>query len=141
MGEGLINLSRIAWLVGIAILVMVANILVSVLYMVVYGYVIDPGHDKAYYDAHVQIAAPYSSIVAGIPLMFLAGYWISGWWKGKFAVQSAVVVWLVYALIDVAALMAAGFTSRMAMLVTVSLVTKLAAIYAGAVIGARRTAF
>ena len=140
MGEGFINLSRLAWLVGIAVLVMVANILVSVLYMVVYSYLIDPGHEKQYYDAHIQIAAPYCSIVAGIPLMFLAGYWISGWWEGKFAVQAALVVWFAYALIDFAALMAAGVTSRAALLVVVSLVTKLAAIYVGAVIGVRRTA-
>jgi hypothetical protein len=139
MGEGFINLSRAAWLVGIAVLVMVANILVTVLYMVVYSYLIDPGHEKEYYDAHVQVAAPYNSIVAGIPLMFLAGFWISGWWEGKFAVQAALVVWFVYALIDVAALIAVGWTSRIAILVAVSLATKLVAIYFGAVIGGRRT--
>jgi len=140
MGEGFINLSRIAWLVGVAVLVTIANIAVSVLYMVVYSYVIDPGHEKQYYDAHVLVAAPYCSIVAGIPLMFLAGSWISGWWEGKFAVESALGVWFVYALIDVAALMAAGVTSGAAMLVAVSLVTKLAAIYVGSVVGRRRTA-
>ena len=140
MGEGFINFSRIAWLVGLAILVMVANVIVSILYMVVYGYLIDPGHDQQYYDAHIQSAAPYSSIVAGIPLMFLAGYWISGWWDGKFAVQSALVVWLVYALIDLTALMAAGSTANMSVLVAISLITKLAAIYVGAVIVGRRTA-
>ena len=139
MAEGFINLSRIAWLVGVGILVMVANVLVSILYMVVYGYLIDPGHDEQYYNAHIQAAAPYSSIVAGIPLMFLAGFWISRWWAGKFAIESALVVWLVYAVIDFTALMTAGFTSWMAILVAVSLSTKLAAIYAGAVIGARRT--
>lgn len=139
MGEGFINLSRIAWLVGIAVLVMIANIMVSVLYMVVYGHLIDPGHEKQYYDAHIQVAAPYSSIVAGIPLMFLAGFWISGWWEGKFAVQAALVVWLAYVLIDFAVLLAAGLTSRIAILFAVSFVTKLAAIYLGAVIGARRT--
>jgi hypothetical protein len=67
MGESFINLSRIAWLVGVALLVMIVNVVVSVLYMVVYSYVIDPGHDKQYYDDHIQIAAPYCSIVAGIP--------------------------------------------------------------------------
>ena len=140
MREGFMNLSRLAWLAGVAVLVMVTNVLVSILYMVVYGYLIDPGHDQQYYDAHIQVAAPYSSILAGIPLMFLAGYWISRWWEGKFAVQSALVVWLVYALIDSAALMAAGFESRMAIFVAVSILTKLAAIYAGAKLGARRTA-
>lgn len=141
MGEGFINLSRIAWLFGIAVLVMVANIVVSILYMVVYSYLIDPGHEKEYYDAHIQVAAPYSSIVAGIPLMFLAGYWISAWWEGKFAVESALTVWLVYVLIDFAVIMAAGLTSRIAILFAVSFITKLAAIYVGAVIGGRRAAF
>lgn len=132
MGESFINLSRIAWLIGIAVLVMVANVLVSVLYMVVYGYLIDPGHEQAYYDAHIQVAAPYCSIVAGIPLMFLAGWWVGGWWQGEFAVKSALIIWLAYAVIDVAIIMAAGATSRIGMLVAVSLVTKLGAVYLGA---------
>lgn len=135
MGEGFLSLGRIAWLIGIGILVMVANVLVSVLYMVVYGYLIDPGHEQAYYDAHVQVAAPYSSIIAGIPLMFLAGYWISGWWNGRFAIASALFIWLVYVLIDIAALMTAGFTARMAVLVAISLMTKLVAVYIGARVG------
>ena len=132
MGESFINLSRIAWLVGIALLVMIANIAASVLYMVVYSYVIDPGHEKEYYDAHVQVAAPYCSIVAGIPLMFLAGWWVGGWWQGEFAVKSALVVWLAYAVIDLAIILAAGVTSRVALLVAVSVLTKLVAIYFGA---------
>jgi hypothetical protein len=43
--------------------------------MVVYSYVINPGHEEKYYHDHIQVAAPYCSIVAGIPLMFLAGWW------------------------------------------------------------------
>ena len=132
MGEGFINISRIAWLIGTGVLVMVANVLISILYMVVYGYLIDPGHEQEYYNAHIEVAAPYCSIVAGIPLMFLAGFWVSGWWRGKFAVQSALVVWLVYVLVDLAALIAAGVTTWMAVLVAISLITKLAAVYAGA---------
>jgi hypothetical protein len=138
MGENFFNLTRIAWLVGIAILVMIANIAVSVLYMVVYSYLIDPGHEKEYYDAQIQIAAPYCSIVAGIPLMFLAGWWVGGWWQGKFAVKSALLIWFIYAVVDVAIVMAAGLTSRMAILVAVSLVTKLAAVYVGALFAGRR---
>ena len=132
MGESFTSFSRIAWLVGIALLVMVANIVASVLYMVVYSYLINPGHEKEYYDAHIQVAAPYCSIVAGIPLMFLAGWWVGGWWRGEFAVKSALVIWLAYAVIDLAIAMAAGLTSSMAILVAVSLVTKLAAVYFGA---------
>ena len=134
MGKNFISLNRIAWLAGIALLVMIANVAASVLYMVVYSYLIDPGHDQQYYDAHIQIAAPYCSIVAGIPLMFIAGWRVGGWWRGEFAVKSALVIWLTYAVIDIAAVLAAGgMTSRMAvLLVTVSHLTKLASVYFGA---------
>jgi hypothetical protein len=137
MTDGFISLGRIAWLVGIAILVMVVNIVGSILYMIVYGHVIDPGHEPAYYDAHVQVAAPYCSIVAGIPLMFLAGWWVSGWWDGKYAVGSALVIWVVYAAIDSAVLLAAGQSARIAVLVAISLAMKLASVYAGARFGSR----
>lgn len=41
------------WLaVPFALGVMMLNVLIHVLYMVVYGYVIDPGHDEAYYQAY-----------------------------------------------------------------------------------------
>ena len=85
------TLGRVAWLVGVAILVLVANVAVSFLYTVVYGHLIDPGHDEQYYREHIKIAAPYCSIAAGIPLMFL-----TGWWEGQFAVKAALVVWLAY---------------------------------------------
>jgi hypothetical protein len=132
MRETFINLTRIAWLIGIAVVVMIVNVALSVLYMVVYSYVIDPGHEAGYYDAHIQIAAPYCSIVAGIPLMFLAGWWVGRWWRGQFAFKSALIIWFVYAVIDVAIMLGAGLTSKMAIFVAVSVLTKVAAVYAGA---------
>ena len=137
MGESFINLSRIAWLVGIAVSVMIANIAVSVLYMVVYSYLIDPGHEKQFYDAHIQVAAPYCSIVAGIPLMFLAGWWVGGWWEPAFAVKAALTVWLAYAIIDISVLLAAGMTWKIAALFAASFLTKLAVAYAGALVAGR----
>src|SRR5215203_5958587 len=96
------TLGRLAWLVGVALLVLVVNVAVSVLYMVVYGHLIDPGHEEQYYRDHINVAAPYCSIVAGIPLMFLAGWWVGSWWQREFALKSSLVVWLVYAVIDIA---------------------------------------
>ena len=112
------TLGRVAALAGLALGVMAANVAVSILYMVVYSHAIDPGHEKAYYAAHVTVAAPYCSIVAGIPLMFLVGWWVG--------MRPAIVVWLVYALVDVAVLAASGLTLRIGVLVAVSLLTKLA---------------
>ena len=118
------TIGRVAALAGLALGVMVVNIAVSILYMVVYSHVIDPGHDKAYYEAHVKIAAPYCSIVAGIPLMFLGGWWVG--------LRPAMVVWVVYAVVDIAVLVASGLTVRLGAFVAVSLLTKLASAYLGA---------
>jgi hypothetical protein len=131
------TLGRLAWLVGVALVVLILNVAVSILYMVVYSYLIDPGHDEQYYINHIEVAAPYCSIVAGIPLMFLAGWWVGGWWEGGFAVKAGLVVWLTYALIDISVLLAAGLTASIAVLFAVSFLTKLAAAYLGALVARR----
>jgi hypothetical protein len=123
---------RLAALVGVAILVLVVNVGISILYMVVYGHLIDPGHDPQYYNEHIKVAAPYCSIVAGLPLMFLAGRWVGGWWDGQFAIRSALLVWSAYAVIDLSILLVSGLTLRLATLLAVSLLTKLGAVYLGA---------
>ncbi len=124
------TLVRVLSLIGVAVLVMVLNIVASILYMVVYGHLINPGHPKEFYDQHVQSAAPFCSIIAGIPLMFLAGYWVAGWQDG--GVKALLVVWLAYAIIDAAILLAVGMTPKIAVLFTISFLTKLAAGYVGA---------
>jgi hypothetical protein len=134
MEKRFISFSRLAWLVGLSILVMVTNVVASVVYMVVYGHIIDPGHDPQYYSDHIQVAAPYCSIVAGIPLMFAAGWLAGRWWRGEFAIKSAVTAWLVYAVIDVAILIASGMTSWLAVLAGISILTKLAAVCLGAIV-------
>jgi hypothetical protein len=123
------TLGRVAALTGLALCVMAVNVVISILYMVVYSHLIDPGHEKAYYEAHVQIAAPYCSIVAGIPLMFLVGWWVG--------MRPAMVVWLVYTFVDVAVLAASGPTLRMSAVVAVSLLTKLVSAYLGALANLR----
>jgi len=131
------TIGRVAWLVGVGLLVLVVNVAASFLYMVVYGHLIDPGHEEQYYHDHIQVAAPYCSIVAGIPLMFLAGWWVTGWWEGEFAIKAALVVWLSYALIDIGVLLAAGLTPKIAVLCVASLLTKLAAVCVGALVSGR----
>src|SRR5215204_599267 len=130
----MMSIGRMAWLVGVAVLVLIVNVGVSIVYMVVYSYLIDPGHDEQYYREHIEVAAPYCSVVAGMPLMFLAGWWVAGWWQGQFAVKAALVVWLAYALIDIAVLVGAGLMTRIAVLFAVSFLTKLAAVYVGALV-------
>jgi len=59
---------------AIALVVLACNIAMSILYMFVYGHIINPGQPNKHYDDHIQVAAPYSSIVCGIPLMYCAGW-------------------------------------------------------------------
>src|SRR5215204_5021427 len=124
------TLGRVAALAGLALGVMVVNVAISILYMVVYSYVIDPGHDKTYYEAHVEIAAPYCSIVAGIPLMFLVGWWVG--------MRPAMLVWVIYTVIDVTIFAASRPTMRMSAFVAVSLLTKLASACLGALAAGSR---
>lgn len=130
------------WLaIPFALGVMIVNVLVSVLYVAVYSYVIDPGHDDAYYQAHAQIAAPYCSIVAGIPLMFLAGRWIGGKFPKGNSVKAALLVWLVYFLIDFTIIVAAGALAQIAVLFIISFVTKLGAAFLGGMSAQNRGAY
>ena len=61
--------------------------------------------------------------------MFLAGWWVGGWWEGEFAVKAALVVWLAYALIDI--IVGSGADNQIAVLFAVSFLTKLGAVYPG----------
>lgn len=123
---------RVALLIGVALLVLVANVAASIVYMVVYGYIIVPGHDQEYYDDHIQIAAPYCSIVAGMPLMFAAGWWVTGWWRQELGTRPAWIVWTAYAVIDLLAILAVDLSLQVLVLFAVSFATKLAAALAGA---------
>ena len=58
-----------------------------------------------------------------------------GWWVG---LRSAVIVWLVYAVIDLAILLASGLTLRGGVLVALSLFTKLGSAYVGALVASWR---
>lgn len=131
------NIGRLAWIIAAAMFILVVNVGLSVLYMIFYGYVINPGHDEQFYQDHVQIAAPYCSIVFGIPLFYFVCRWIGGRWEKDFAVKAAISVWIVYALIDVTALVASGLTLWIAGLMTVSLITKLISAYFGGLIASK----
>ncbi|MEO8647997.1 MAG: hypothetical protein ABI539_02405 [Acidobacteriota bacterium] len=114
------------------------NVAISVLYVVFYSYLIKPGHDPAFYQEHAQASAPYSSIIAGIPLMFLAGRWIGSKFPKENSVKAALSVWFVYFLIDFAVIAASGALTQIALLFTISFVTKLAAAYLGGLSVQRR---
>ena len=123
-------------LLAAAIGFLIVNVTVSVLWVAVYAYLINPGHPAEFYQAYAQTAAPYSSIFAGMPLMFLMCWWLSRRWTPALARKSAWQIWSIYAAIDLAVLFASGMTTRLATFAAVSLITKLGAAVLGARAGA-----
>ena len=130
-GQTFMKKNRWVLIIPAALAVMIVNVAVHILYMVAYSYVINPGQDAAYYQAHARVSAPYSSIVVGMPLMFLVCRWMGKKFAARFSVTAALLVWLVYFLLDITVLAFAGEFSRLALLFVISFVTKFAAAYLG----------
>jgi len=125
------NIPLVTRLALVAIAVMALNILASILYMVVYGHLINPGQDNSHYQDHIQTAGPYCSLIAGIPLMFAAGWWVAGWHQGTVGTPGGMVVWSVYFLIDGLILLATGTLGTIFWLFVASFATKALAVWAG----------
>lgn len=116
-----------------AIAVGLLNVFLFFLFMVLYGHVINPGHEDSFYQEAANRFGPISSIICGIPLMFLAGRWIGKRVGPQLAVWAALLVWLIYFIVDVSIVAAAGFFTGLfqVVLVAVSFTTKLIAVYLG----------
>jgi hypothetical protein len=133
------TVGRLAWIIGAAIFILIVNVAMSFLYIAFYSYFINPGHDEQFYQEYAMSAAPYCSIIAGIPIFYFVCRWISSKWESNFAVKAALLVWLVYVLIDLSILTAAGFTLTLAVIAAISLLTKLASAYLGGLAGSKKT--
>lgn len=133
------NAKRLAWIIGAALLILVVNVALSVVYMVFYSYLVNPGHDEQFYQEHVKVAAPYCSIVFGIPLFYFVCRRLGGRWEKDFAVRAAILAWVVYVFIDLSIVAASGITLSVGILVTVSLITKLISAYFGGLSASKKS--
>ena len=124
-------------LFGATLLYLVVNVGVSILYIAFYSAVINPGHPAEFYQEYAKVASPYSSIIAGMPLMFSLCWWLSRKWTPSFARNSVILIWIFYVIIDLTIVFASGMTSRLAVFVSISLLTKLLAALLGARVGAK----
>ena len=131
----------IAKALGVAVLIMVINVAISYLAVAVYAYVINPGHDAAFYESAAEPIIIGSAILAGLVLFFIAGYFFTKRKPERNAIKFAVAIWVGYFLIEAITLGAVGTDVRelMSMLgvLGTSLITKLIAVIAGAKLVAR----
>lgn len=115
-----------------ALVVGILNVFLFFLFMVLYSYVINPGHDESFYQEAAGRFGPIASIVGGIPLMFLAGRWIAKRLGPGLAIGGAVAIWTIYFLVDVSIVAASGSLFSLLPLIATSFLTKLIAVVLGA---------
>ena len=122
---------------GYALAVMVLNVAISFAVVFFYSAFVEPGHPEAFYEAFAMRAAPVSSVVAGVPLMFIAGLLLARRRERRPALIAAAAMALVYIAVDSAIMIAAGVTPDMWTWELISYPTKLLAAIGGAAFGSR----
>ncbi|MEY3238385.1 MAG: hypothetical protein RI883_2486 [Bacteroidota bacterium] len=94
-------------LIGLVVLTMVLLISISFLEVAVYSYLIHPGEKESFYEAHVNLSAPYVSGIFGFIFFFLVvRYWTKKEYANSF--KLAILFPLIYVLMDIAIITAAG---------------------------------
>lgn len=94
-------------LVGAALLIHVALILVSILEVAFYSYLIEPGKDQSYYSEHANLTGPWISGIVGPIFMFL----FVRRYMGRFGdrhLTYAIALPFIYIILDLLMLIAAG---------------------------------
>lgn len=117
--------------------IMAINVAIAFGVVAAYAYLVAPGRDAAFYEAAAQEIAPWSSVVFGAPLFYVFARLLSQRRPERSPVGFALVMFAVYAAIDLAALIAAGAFPDFAAVTAISLTTKLAGAYLGAQAGRR----
>ena len=84
-----------------ALLVLIAA---AYLWVAVYSYVLEPGHEFGFYEQYAQTASPVVGVFAGLPV-----FWILGRQLGaRFGVAAPIAAWGIFAATGVAISLAAG---------------------------------
>ena len=100
------SLSRdIGWGLGATVLLFAIMIALAVAWVAFYSYVVEPGHDRAFYEAHAQVSSPIVSVFAGGPVFYLVASWLA---RRRGNGRAAWIALSLYLLIDLALLAAAG---------------------------------
>jgi hypothetical protein len=115
-----------------AIAVMALNVAIAFAVVWLYSSFFNPGRPASHYEAFATRAAPISSVVAGIPLMFFAGFVIAGMRHVRRGLLVAASAALLYIFVDTAILVGADAGRGVWSWAALSHATKLASALAGA---------
>jgi hypothetical protein len=113
----------------LAIGLMVVLVGLHILYMVIYGHLINPGQPAEHYPAHALASGPWFSTIAGTALFFYAGRRLARRARGN-GVAEALVMCTIYLIIELAFQLGAG--SSFQWIFVLAILTKYLAAGAGA---------
>ncbi|RNC81220.1 MAG: hypothetical protein ED559_05320 [Phycisphaera sp.] len=118
--------------IGVSLLIMAVNIAISIIVVAVYSFFIEPGRDVSFYEAAAKEIAPWSSVIAGPFLFYLALSWCTRKQPERHALGFALAVFLSYMAVDLLIIASADAPRKIAVIITLSLTTKAVAAYKGA---------
>ena len=93
------------WGIGAAVLLFAVMIALAVAWVAFYSYVVEPGHDQTYYEAHAGVSSPIVSVVAGGPVFYLVASWLA---RRRGGGRAAWIAAALYLLIDLLIIAGAG---------------------------------
>jgi hypothetical protein len=114
---------------AVSVAAMIVNIACAFLWVAIYSHLIAPGQGEAAYQAYAMRAVPWSAVIAGVPILLVAGWLLARWHGGGW--RTGICADLFYLLIDIVLVVATGTLGAMLGIVALSHATKLAAAAAG----------
>lgn len=126
--------NKIPWLkiTGWALLIHIILIALSILEVVIFSALIEPGQQPTYYEEHAQISAPYISIIFGIILFFFISRLLV---KKRYSKRKLIGLMLpaIYIIMDLVFLLLSDTDwGQQYLIFMISFITKTLASYIGA---------
>ena len=121
--------------VAVAVAAMILNIACAFLWVAIYSHLLAPGQGEAAYQAYAERAVPWCAVIAGIPILFGAGWLLARWHGGGW--RTGIWADVFYLAVDLALLIASGLLGSMLGIVALSHITKLAAAAAGGAVAGK----
>lgn len=120
---------------GVALMLLVLNVLFSIPVILVYRFFIAPGHSSEFYGEAALRIAPWCSRITGTALFFLAGYFFAKRQPQRNGLLFAATFTGLYAFIDAAVV---GFVGILGVQFGLAMLAKLLAALLGAVLAGRK---
>jgi hypothetical protein len=122
--------------IAVAIAAMIVNVGASFLWVLIYSTLIAPGQGEAAYQAYAMRAVPWSSVIAGAPILCGAGWLLARWARGGW--RAGAGAGICYVAIDMLILAASGMLADFPPIIALSYATKLPAAALGGLLAGRR---